>query len=135
MAYKLLVVDDEKEVVQLYRDKLMKEGYQVAVAYDGEEALAKVASEKPDIVLLDLSLPKVDGFEVLKQIREKDKDKWIPVIMISANADLEAVKKCYGLEADHYLTKPCEMDKVLRGIETMISLMPLRKQGEDAGSV
>jgi len=135
MAYKLLVVDDEKDVVLLFQDKLTQAGYQVVAAFDGEEALAKVASEKPDIILLDLGLPKVDGFEFLKQIREKYKDKWIPVIVISANADLEAVKKCYGLEADHYLTKPCDIDKVLRGIETMISLMPLRKQGEDAGSV
>ena len=135
MGYKLLVVDDEKEVVELLRDKLVKSGYEVAVAYDGEEALSKVASEKPDVVLLDLRLPKLDGFEVIKQVREKYKDRWMPIIVVSANTDIEALKQCYGLEADHYLTKPCDMEKILRGVETMISLLPLRKEGESSSGV
>jgi len=135
MGYKLLVVDDEQEIVELLRDKLSKAGYEVAVAYDGEEALVKVASEKPDIILLDLKLPKLDGFEVIKRVREKQKEKWIPIIVVSANTDIEALKQCYGLEADHYLTKPCDMEKVVRGVETMISLLPLRKSGDNPGGV
>jgi len=126
MAYKLLVVDDDKDAVETLEKRLAQEGYKVAVAFDGEEALLKIKEFDPDIILLDLMLPKLNGFEVLKEVREKYKDKWRPIIIISAETDLEAVKKSYNLEADHYLTKPCTMDNILRGIRTMISLIPLR---------
>jgi len=95
-------------------------------AYDGEEALLKLKGENPDIILLDLIMPKMNGFEVLKEIRARHNDKWRPVIIISAQHDLESVKKGYELEADHYLSKPCTIDNVLRGIRTMISLIPAR---------
>jgi len=126
MAYKLLVVDDDKDAVETLEKRLNQEGYKVAVAFDGEEALLKIKEVDPDIMLLDLMLPKLNGFEVLKEVREKYKDRWRPIIIISAETDLEAVKKSYNLEADHYLTKPCTMDNILRGIRTMISLIPLR---------
>ena len=126
MANKILVVDDDKDIVETISGRLRREGYEVAVAYDGEEALLKVKEADPDVVLLDLMMPKLNGFEVLKQIREKHKDKWRPVIIVSAETELDTLKKCYDLEADHYLTKPCEIDVVLRGISTMISLIPLR---------
>ncbi|OGX40623.1 MAG: hypothetical protein A2984_02310 [Omnitrophica WOR_2 bacterium RIFCSPLOWO2_01_FULL_41_12] len=126
MTYKLLVVDDDKDIVETLQKRLLQEGYAVAVAFDGAEALTKVKTDNPDIVLLDLMLPKLNGFEVLKEIREKFKDKWRPVIIISAKNDLESVKTSYGLEADHYLTKPCTMENVLRGIRTVISLIPIR---------
>jgi DNA-binding response OmpR family regulator len=124
-------VDDDKEIVETLKERLLKEGYEVAVAFDGEEALVKVKENDPDVIILDLMLPKINGFEVLKEIREKYKDKWRPVIIISAKAELETLKKCYGLEADHYLTKPCTIEAVLQGITTMISLIPLRIRIEE----
>lgn len=126
MAYRLLIVDDDPDIVETLKKRLIKEQYEVSTAFDGEEALLKVKEDNPDIILLDLMLPKINGFEVLKEIREKHRDKWRPVIIISAKNELESVKQCYDLEADHYLTKPCDIDKVLRGIETMISLIPAR---------
>jgi DNA-binding response OmpR family regulator len=126
MAYKILVVDDDKEIVDILQKRLLQEGYSVTVAFDGEGALLKIKEDNPDIILLDLMLPKLNGFDVLKEIREKYKDKWRPVIIISAKNDLESLKTSYSLEADHYLTKPCNMEDVLRGIKTMISLIPLR---------
>lgn len=128
MSYKILVVDDEKDIVETLKNRLIKEGYEVTVAFDGEEALLKVAQDNPDIILLDLMLPKLNGFDVLKQIREKHKDKWRPVIIISAQTELESVRKGYSLEADHYLAKPCTIENILRGIRIMISLIPLRKE-------
>ena len=128
MAYKLLVVDDDREVIATLEPRLRKEGYEVVVAFDGEEALRKVKEDNPDVILLDLMLPKMSGYEVLKEIRKKHKDKWRPVIIISAKQELESVKQCYGLEADHYLTKPCGIEHILRGIQTMISLIPMRTQ-------
>lgn len=127
MAYKILVVDDDKEVVETIKKKLLAEGYEVIEAFDGEEALIKVKETDPDVMLLDLKMPKLNGFEVLKEVRQNYKKKWIPIIIISANADLESAKKSYNLEAEHYLTKPCSMESILRGITTMISLIPLRK--------
>jgi DNA-binding response OmpR family regulator len=128
MAYKLLVVDDEKDVVETLKNRLTREGYEVVTAFDGEEALVRVKEDSPDIILLDLMMPKLNGFEVLKQVRENFKDKWRPVIIISAAGELDAVKKSYRLEADHYLSKPATMENILRGIRIMISLIPLRKE-------
>ncbi|MBI4972778.1 MAG: response regulator [Candidatus Omnitrophica bacterium] len=126
MAYKLLLVDDDKDVVEALKSRLAREGYIVSIASDGEEALVKVKEADPDVVILDLLMPKMNGFEVLKEIRQRFKDKWRPVIIVSAKTELESVKECYGLEADHYLTKPCSFENLLRGIQTMISLIPLR---------
>ncbi len=127
MGYKILVVDDEKTVTDVLGERLAREGYGVCIAHDGEEALQKLSAEDPDIILLDLLMPKRNGFEVLQEIRGKYTDRWRPVIIVSAQTDLESVKKSYGLEADHYLTKPCSLEQLLCGIKTMISLIPLRK--------
>lgn len=128
MAYKILLVDDEKDIVETLKSRLTREGYDITIAYDGEEALLKVKENNPDIVILDLMMPKLNGFEVLKKIRQDFKDRWRPVIIVSAKTELDSVKECYDAEADHYLTKPCTMDDLLRGIRTMISLIPLRAQ-------
>jgi len=126
MAYKLLVVDDDKSNLEMFKEILTQEGYEVVVAYDGEEALAKIKETDPDIILLDLILPKKNGFEVLKEIRQNYKDKWRPVIIISGQSDLESVTKGYKLEADHYLTKPCPLQHLLRGVRIMVSLISAR---------
>ena len=128
MAYKILLVDDDKEIMQILEQRLTKEGYEVVVAFDGEEALEKAAKDNPDIIILDLMIPKLNGFEVLKEVREKYNKKWKPVIIVSADIELSSLKKSYDLEADHYLTKPVTIERLLQGIETMISLIPLRKQ-------
>ncbi|MFH0935375.1 MAG: response regulator [Candidatus Omnitrophota bacterium] len=130
MSYKLLVVDDEKDIADTLAKTLTREGYETVVAYDGEEALQELKAQNPDIIILDLIMPKLNGFDVLKEVREKYKDKWRPVIIVSAQSDLESVKKGYGLEADHYLTKPCSVENILRGVRIMISLMPARIKEE-----
>lgn len=128
MAYKLLLVDDEQDVVEILEKKLVRQGYDVVTALDGQEALVKMRQDNPDIILLDLMLPKKNGMEVLREIRQDYKDKWRPIIIISAKHELDAIKGCYSLEADHYLTKPCGVESILRSIETMISLIPLRQE-------
>ncbi|EEI22816.1 response regulator receiver domain protein [Limosilactobacillus fermentum ATCC 14931] len=103
MDKKVLVVDDEKPISDIIKFNLEKEGYEVVVAYDGEEALQKVESESPDLIVLDLMLPKIDGLEVAKQVRAK---RSTPIIMVTAK-DSE-LDKVLGLElgADDYVTKP-----------------------------
>ncbi|MCC3236833.1 response regulator YycF [Pediococcus acidilactici] len=100
---KLFLVDDEKPISDIVKFNLDKEGYDVVTAYDGEEALEKVESEEPDLILLDLMLPKIDGLEVARQVRAKHN---IPIIMVTAK-DSE-LDKVVGLElgADDYVTKP-----------------------------
>lgn len=126
MVYKILVIDDDKDIVDSLKNILERQQYEVVTAYDGDEAVTKVKETNPDVILLDLIMPKKNGFESLKEIRQECKDRWRPVIIISAKTDLESVKQCYGLEADHYLTKPSSTESILRGIETMISLIPLK---------
>ncbi len=126
MALKILIVDDEPDIVGILHKKLTQAGYEVVTACDGQEALVRVGENDPDVVLLDLTLPKLNGFEVLKEIRQNFTNKWRPVIIISAKNELDSVKECYHLQADLYLHKPCNIDNILQGIETMVSLIPLR---------
>lgn len=100
---KILVVDDEKPISDIVKFNLTKEGYEVYTAYDGEEALEKVTEIEPDLILLDLMLPKMDGLEVAREVR---KNYDMPIIMVTAK-DSE-IDKVLGLElgADDYVTKP-----------------------------
>lgn len=100
---KILVVDDEASIVTMLAYNLKKEGYDVVKAEDGEVALEKFESENPDLLLLDIMMPKMDGYEVCRKIREKSN---VPIIMLTARAD--EVDKVVGLEmgADDYVTKP-----------------------------
>ena len=100
---KILVVDDEASIVTMLAYNLKKEGYDVVTAEDGEVALEKFESEKPDLLLLDIMMPKMDGYEVCRKIREKSN---VPIIMLTARAD--EVDKVVGLEMgeDDYVTKP-----------------------------
>lgn len=103
MDRKVLIVDDEKNIVDIIAFNLKKEGYQVITAADGEEGVEKTFSENPDLILLDIMMPKMDGYEACRKIREK---KHTPIIMLTARA--EEVDKVLGLEmgADDYVTKP-----------------------------
>mgnify|MGYP001024302297 CR=1 FL=1 len=98
-----MVVDDEASIVTMLAYNLKKEGYDVVTAEDGEVALEKFESENPDLLLLDIMMPKMDGYEVCRKIREKSN---VPIIMLTARAD--EVDKVVGLEmgADDYVTKP-----------------------------
>ncbi len=113
----ILVVDDEKTLVKALTFNLEKEGFRVEAAYDGEEALDKVFSLKPDVVVLDLMLPEVDGFEVCRRIRKKLE---VPIIMLTARS--EDIDKVLGLElgADDYLTKPFNSRELVARIKAVL---------------
>ncbi|MVF15615.1 response regulator YycF [Fructilactobacillus sanfranciscensis] len=100
---KILVVDDEKPITDIEKFSLEKEGYEVEVAYDGEDALKKVEENTPDLIILDIMLPKIDGLEVAKEVRKTHN---MPILMVTAK-DSE-LDKVLGLEigADDYVTKP-----------------------------
>jgi len=102
-AKKILIVDDERKIVDIIAFNLKKEGYDVITAFDGSEGLRRALLDDPDLVLLDIMMPLMDGFEVCKRIREKSQ---VPIIMLTART--EEVDKVLGLEfgADDYVTKP-----------------------------
>lgn len=132
MNKKILVVDDEKPISDIIKFNLVKEGFNVITAYDGEEAVAKVKQSQPDLILLDVMLPKLDGFQVLRKIREQFS---IPVIMLTAKE--EEVDKVLGLElgADDYITKPFGMRELIARVKANIrraEITPATEVDEDA---
>ena len=106
MPLKVLVCDDERHIVRLIQVNLERQGYQVITAFDGKEGLEKVRSEKPDLLVLDVMMPYMDGFEVLKSLRREAETENLPVIMLTAKAQDKDVFEGYHYGADMYLTKP-----------------------------
>ncbi len=128
MDRKILIVDDEKNIVDIIAFNLKKEGYTVIRAADGEEGLEKVFSENPDLILLDIMMPKLDGYEVCKKIREK---KNTPIIMLTARA--EEVDKVLGLElgADDYVTKPFGVRELMARVKANLRKAAAREKPEE----
>ena len=117
MAKKVLVVDDEKLIVKGIRFSLEQDGMEVTCAYDGEEALRLAQENKFDMILLDIMLPKMDGFEVCQAIREFSN---MPIVMLTAKGD--DMDKILGLEygADDYITKPFKLNELLSRIKAIL---------------
>ena len=121
---KVLVADDDKNICELLRLYLVKEGFQVVLAGDGEEALARFSAENPDIILLDVMMPRLDGWQVCREIRKKSE---CPIILITAKG--ETFDKVLGLElgADDYVVKPFETKEIVARIKAV-----LRRTGKSA---
>ena len=117
MAISVLIVEDDKNIAELLQLYLEKEGYAVTLAYDGGEGLTKFRAINPDLVVLDVMMPVMDGFALCKTIRQESK---IPVIMLTAKSQTD--DKVAGLKggADDYITKPFEMKEVLARIEAVL---------------
>jgi len=117
MAQKILVVEDDTNIAELLRLYLEKDGFEVSIAYDGGQGVAKFEQEKPDLVLLDIMLPVLDGWGVCREIRASSKT---PIIMLTAKG--ETFDKVTGLEmgADDYIVKPFELKEVLARIHAVL---------------
>jgi two-component system alkaline phosphatase synthesis response regulator PhoP/two-component system response regulator VicR len=105
-SLKVLVCDDERHIVRLIQVNLERQGFEVVTAYDGKEGLEKVKKEKPDLLVLDVMMPYMDGFDVLKELRREPETEALPVIMLTAKAQDKDVFEGYHYGADMYLTKP-----------------------------
>lgn len=114
---KILVVDDEKNICELLRLYLEKEGYTVVTAYDGEQAVAVFEKENPDLIILDIMLPKMDGWQVCREIRRNSD---APIIMLTAKG--ETFDKVLGLElgADDYMVKPFETKEIIARVKAVL---------------
>ena len=102
---KILIVEDDGFLIQMYAAKLEMEGFKVVAAVDGEKALRMVKKEEPDLILLDLLLPKKDGFQVLAELKKDQAVKDIPVVVLSNLGQKEDINRCLALGAKDYLIK------------------------------
>ena len=118
---KILVVDDEEHIVMILKDSLEFSGFQVVTALDGQEALEVVAKENPELVVLDIGMPKMDGWEVCRRLKSDEKTKDIPVIILTAYAQTSDQKKGAQLGADRFITKPCDLTYLVEEINTLLS--------------
>jgi len=125
---KVLVADDEEDLRQIMEKKISQTGYEVISAPGGQDAWEKIVKHDPVVIVLDLMMPRLDGYEVLKKLRETPpSEKWQPVIIVSAKGELDDIHKGLDMDADHYLTKPCSLEDIIKGIRLMISLIPQRR--------
>ena len=123
MPKKILAVDDEKHIVRLVQVNLERAGYEVVTANDGKEALQKVQDENPDLVVLDVMMPYMDGFEVLQNLRRNPSTRDIPVIMLTAKAQDADVFKGWQSGVDCYLTKPFNPMELLSFVKRIFDSM------------
>lgn len=135
MAGSILVADDEKNIVQLIKLYLSNEGFRVETAYDGQEALEKARRFNPDLVVLDIMMPRVDGLEVCRRLR---KESNVPVIMLTARTD--DVDKIVGLElgADDYVTKPFNPRELVARVKAVLRRTQASQQPDitlDVGNI
>ena len=105
MENKILIVEDDQFVSELYEHQFTKQGFNVKVAFDGEAALAASSSEKFDLVLLDMMIPKIDGLQVLKKLKEEPNTKDIPVIILSNLGQEDLIKEALEIGAKAYIVK------------------------------
>jgi len=124
MQPKILIVDDEPDVCKDISRFLSATGYCAVIAADGEEALSMLSQENPDLVLLDIRMPGMDGTECLREIKKLDKD--IIVIMVTCVTDIDIAKKALELGAIDYITKPFSLDVLEAAISTYLFLKSAR---------
>lgn len=117
---RILVVDDEIYIVHILDFSLGMEGYEVITALDGEEALKKASETKPDLIVLDIMMPKMDGYETCKALKADPATKDIPVILLSAKGRNVDMQTGYDVGADEYITKPFSPRKLVDRINTML---------------
>ena len=117
---KILIIEDSRELTEILKDRLVNDGYDVFTAYDGEEGLQMAGTVQPDLLVLDLMIPKIDGYKLCEILKAKEEFKNMPVIMLTARASDVEQKIGYAMGADVYLVKPCEPTILLSNIKTLL---------------
>ncbi len=126
---KILMVDDAATILMMEKMFLSKEPYDLITAKDGQEAVEKAESERPDLILMDIVMPKMDGFEAVQKIRERDATKLIPIIMVTTRGEEDNMEKGYQNGCNDYVTKP------INGVELLTKIRNfLEEQVEHAAS-
>jgi two-component system alkaline phosphatase synthesis response regulator PhoP len=124
-AKTILIVDDDQDIVQLLSIHLRSEGYQVESAYDGLEALDRISEHCPDLIILDLMMPKVDGSVVCLSVKHTSNTQHIKILILTAKIQTkDKIEDLCRLEADLYMTKPFELDEISRKIKELLEMPP-----------
>ncbi len=119
---RVLVIDDEPDVLLLCRVNLGHAGFEVLEAQDGEHGIADAVAERPDVIVLDLMLPRMDGFDVLRALRDDERTLLTPVLMLSAKAQREDRRRCLEMGAHAYLTKPFSPEELGESLMRLLAL-------------
>ncbi|MBU2103063.1 MAG: response regulator [Candidatus Omnitrophota bacterium] len=114
---KILIIDDDAEILEIAKTRLGAHGYKVFIANDGFEGLALARAQMPDLILLDIIMPKLDGFAVLAQLRASSHTSIVPVIMLTAKSESTSVMESQTSGATDYFIKPCDWQELLRYIK------------------
>ena len=118
---KILIVDDEPNIVMSLEFAFQKQGYEVFIARDGSEALHIISQNTPDVIILDIMMPLVDGYETIKQVRGNSAFAKAKIIFLSAKSKPEDIEKGLALGADDYFTKPFSVKKLIAAVEQLIT--------------
>lgn len=119
--YKILLVEDNEMNRDMLSRRLIRKGYEIIIAVDGSEAIEKAITEKPDLILMDMSLPVIDGWTATKQLKEKEETKSTPIIALTAHAMAGDHQKAINAGCDDYDTKPIELPRLLSKIESFLT--------------
>lgn len=120
MAKKILVIDDEPELVKAITVRFKARGYEVIPAYDGQEGIDKAGEIKPDLILLDIIMPKLDGYEVCKKLKGNLETKGIPIIIFTASGQRDLEKKCMSAGAEDVIMKPFDTTELLELVNKLL---------------
>jgi CheY-like chemotaxis protein len=118
---KILLVEDNEMNRDMLSRRLLRKGYEVVMAVDGEQAVAMAQSEKPDLILMDMSLPVIDGWEATRQVKAAEASSRIPIIALTAHAMSGDRERALSAGCDDYDTKPIEMPRLLEKIDTLLA--------------
>jgi len=125
---KILIVDDAIDTVELLKKRFHSEGYDTAEAYDGEEALKRVDEYSPDLIVLDVMMPKIDGYEVCHRLKTDENRKYIPVLMLTAKGEIESKVKGLEIGADDYLAKPFDYKELSARVKSLLTIKSAREK-------
>jgi DNA-binding response OmpR family regulator len=118
---KILIVDDAVDTVELLKKRFRAEGYDTSEAYNGEEGLQKVFEYHPDLIVLDIMMPKIDGYEVCQRLKADETTKYIPILMLTAKDDIEHKVKGLDIGADDYLSKPFNYKELAARVRSLLT--------------
>ena len=120
MGKKILIVDDEEDMIFILKNFLSKKGYSIREVKSGEECSEVLKKDKPDLIIMDIMMPGIDGWETTRTIKTDERTKNIPVSMLSVKADTEDVRRSFEYAlADHHLSKPIVFDDLLSTVESL----------------
>lgn len=118
---KILLVDDSETVLMMERMILQKESYQVVMARDGKEGIAKAIEVKPDLILMDVVMPNMNGFEAVRWLRQREETKSVPIVMVTTQAEMESMEAGYVSGCSDYVIKPIDSLELLTKVKNLLS--------------